>query len=66
MSTPPEYVPSPCVQVCTLDALGGYCLGCYRTVQEVAGWLEMTASEKRAVLDRVAQRAARAAAERSR
>jgi hypothetical protein len=57
MSTPPEYVPSPCVQVCTLDPLTGLCVGCYRTVQEVADWLEMTAEEKRAVLERVAQRA---------
>jgi hypothetical protein len=57
MSTPPEYVPSPCVQVCTLDPLTGLCVGCYRTVQEVADWLEMSAEEKRAVLERVAQRA---------
>jgi hypothetical protein len=57
MSTPPEYVPSPCVQVCTLDPLTGLCVGCHRTVQEVADWLEMTAEEKRAVLERVAQRA---------
>ena len=58
MSTPPEYVASPCVQVCTLDPLTGHCVGCYRTVEEVAEWVEMTADEKRAVLVRAAQRRA--------
>ena len=60
MSAPPPHVASPCVRVCTLDPLTGYCVGCYRTVQEVAGWVEMTAEEKRAVLERVARRSARA------
>lgn len=58
MSLAPEHVPSPCVKVCALDPRQGYCVGCLRTVDEVAGWLEMTAEEKRAVLERVARRRA--------
>jgi hypothetical protein len=56
MSLPPEYVPSPCVQVCTLDPASGLCRGCLRSVQEITNWLEMTAEEKRATLARVEQR----------
>jgi len=52
----PDYVPSPCVNVCQMDPDSGLCRGCRRTLREIADWLEMTAEEKLAVLDRVAQR----------
>ncbi|MBI1276268.1 DUF1289 domain-containing protein [bacterium] len=42
-------VPTPCVKVCKLDPDTGYCLGCFRTREEVANWLTMTDDEKRAV-----------------
>lgn len=60
MSLPPEAVPSPCVQVCTLDARRGLCRGCLRTLDEIGSWLEMTAEEKRATLERIEQRRAAA------
>jgi predicted Fe-S protein YdhL (DUF1289 family) len=31
-------VPSPCIDVCSLDADGGLCLGCGRTLSEIAEW----------------------------
>ena len=57
MTQPPVHVPSPCVNVCQMDPGSGLCLGCRRTLQEIADWLEMTPEEKLAVLERVAQRA---------
>jgi predicted Fe-S protein YdhL (DUF1289 family) len=51
--------PSPCVNVCALDQ-HGYCLGCYRTIQEIAGWSQFSRSEKRSVLDCLARRCATA------
>jgi len=57
MIQPPAHVPSPCVNVCQMDPGSGLCLGCRRTLREIADWLEMTAEEKLAVLERVAQRA---------
>lgn len=42
-------VPTPCVKVCRLDPDTGYCLGCFRTREEVASWLTMTDDKKRAV-----------------
>jgi len=56
MSTFPEYVPSPCVKVCALDPQSGLCRGCFRTLREIADWLEMTPEQKRATLERAAQR----------
>jgi uncharacterized protein len=58
MSCPPDNVPSPCVKVCVLDRSTGLCRGCLRTIEEVAGWMDMTPEEKRATLERVALRRA--------
>ena len=57
MIQPPVHVPSPCVNVCQMDPGSGLCLGCRRTLREIADWLEMTPEEKLAILERVAQRA---------
>jgi predicted Fe-S protein YdhL (DUF1289 family) len=41
-------------------------VGCYRTIDEVANWVEMSAEDKRAVLERVARRRARQSEEAKR
>jgi predicted Fe-S protein YdhL (DUF1289 family) len=43
-----------------LDA-DGYCQGCYRTIDEIAGWSGMTHLEQRALLDTLKERARRLA-----
>ncbi len=45
-----EQVPSPCVSVCVMDADGSVCLGCFRTLDEIAAWSVLDASAKRRVL----------------
>lgn len=40
----------------------GYCIGCLRTLEEIADWLEMQNEEKIEVLARIDQRKKRAAA----
>lgn len=50
-------VPSPCIQVCTLDARG-LCTGCLRSIDEIAQWGAATPTHRRAILERVAQRRA--------
>ena len=39
-------IESPCIKVCTLDAGSGRCLGCGRTVDEIARWISMGAAER--------------------
>ncbi len=34
-------IKSPCISVCTVDGLSGYCLGCYRTLKEISNWWVM-------------------------
>ncbi len=41
---------SPCILVCSIDDKTGYCFGCGRTRDEIAGWIEMTDAERRNVM----------------
>jgi predicted Fe-S protein YdhL (DUF1289 family) len=41
---------SPCISVCQLDAAGMLCVGCLRTIDEIAGWSSFTEAERRRVL----------------
>ncbi len=41
---------SPCVNICVMDADRRYCLGCARTLDEIAAWGGMSEAEQAAVL----------------
>jgi predicted Fe-S protein YdhL (DUF1289 family) len=43
-------IESPCVKVCTVDARSGLCLGCGRTVDEIARWSAMNEAERTRVM----------------
>jgi uncharacterized protein len=47
--------PSPCINVCVLDA-DGLCRGCLRTLDEIARWMSMTPSEQRQVIEALSER----------
>jgi uncharacterized protein len=50
---------SPCNLVCTIDAPTGWCLGCGRTLDEIAGWSSATEAEQRAIVARLPARLAK-------
>lgn len=49
-------VPSPCNQICRIDAATSFCLGCKRTLTEIADWPMLGNGEKRALLKVLEQR----------
>jgi len=51
-------IESPCVNICTLDARSRLCLGCGRTVDEIARWTAMSAVERTRVIGELAGRLA--------
>ncbi len=53
-----EFVPSPCISVCVMDADGVICLGCFRTLDEIAAWSLLDTAAKRRVLDALPARKA--------
>ncbi|NOV27948.1 DUF1289 domain-containing protein [Cupriavidus necator] len=56
-------VPSPCRNVCRMDAASGYCEGCLRTIEEIAAWSSAGDDDKRRIWAQLPQRAARLAGE---
>lgn len=46
----PAMIDTPCVKICTLDARSGQCLGCGRTIEEIARWTEMSDAERARVM----------------
>ena len=41
---------SPCVQVCQMDPEHGRCLGCARTLDEIARWGQMSDAERERIM----------------
>ena len=61
---PPPPVKTPCVQVCVVDGESGLCLGCFRSLAEIAGWVRLTEAERDAVLGELPGRRSRIAPEK--
>jgi uncharacterized protein len=47
---------SPCIRRCTLDEDTAWCLGCVRTLDEIATWSGLDDEGKRAILALIAVR----------
>jgi len=43
-------IQSPCIKICTLDARSGLCLGCGRTIDEIARWGGMNETERARIM----------------
>ena len=41
---------SPCINVCKLNSAQNICVGCYRSIGEIASWASLTDKEKQIVL----------------
>lgn len=46
-------VPSPCINLCRMDAATGWCEGCRRTLDEIAAWGSLSDDEKLVVWQRL-------------
>jgi predicted Fe-S protein YdhL (DUF1289 family) len=42
---------SPCILICSIDMKTGYCFGCGRTRDEIAGWMDFSDTERRDLMD---------------
>ncbi|WAJ30595.1 DUF1289 domain-containing protein [Antarcticirhabdus aurantiaca] len=43
-------IESPCILVCAIDPVTGYCFGCGRTGAEIGAWLGLNPAERRGVM----------------
>ena len=49
-------MPSPCISVCRIDASTGLCIGCLRTLDEIASWSALDEDARRAVWRAITKR----------
>ena len=59
VSGPPPSIATPCVKVCVVDGASSLCLGCFRTLSEIAGWSRLTDDERAAVMTDLPSRRSR-------
>jgi uncharacterized protein len=47
---------SPCVKVCQMDPVRGVCIGCCRTLDEIARWSRMSDGDRETVMRDLGER----------
>jgi uncharacterized protein len=52
---------SPCTKICTLDARRERCIGCARTLDEIARWASMSEDERTRIMAELPARRAESA-----
>lgn len=60
----PAAIATPCIKVCVVDGESGLCLGCLRTLPEIAGWGRLSDDERRALMTELPARKDRLAPEK--
>lgn len=48
--TTPAPVSTPCIKVCIVDGKRGLCIGCGRTLAEIAAWGSLEEERRRAIM----------------
>jgi hypothetical protein len=56
---PPAPIKTPCIKVCVVDGESGLCLGCHRTLNEVAAWARFSDQEREAIMAELPARRSR-------
>lgn len=46
----PAPIKTPCVQVCVVDGETSLCLGCFRTLAEIARWSRFSDAERETIM----------------
>lgn len=54
-----DEVDSPCIKICTIHPVERLCIGCFRTIEEIAAWGRMAPETRRQVMEELPARAPR-------
>jgi hypothetical protein len=52
----PQVVESPCNNICTVDPASALCVGCGRSLAEIAGWLGLSDAERTRIMAELPRR----------
>ncbi|MDE0921151.1 MAG: DUF1289 domain-containing protein [Arenicellales bacterium] len=47
---------TPCVGICLMDSITGFCRGCDRTIEEISNWSRYSDEEAKEVLSAIEKR----------
>ena len=53
-------VSTPCIKFCAVSGASGLCIGCGRTLVEIAGWGGLDEAQRRAIMEELPRRLAMA------
>jgi len=62
--TPRRAAITPCIKVCMVDGQSGLCLGCFRTLPEIARWERFSDEERLALMAALPARRSRISPEK--
>lgn len=51
-----QEIQSPCIGVCSMDDTTGYCHGCYRTIDEIKAWWDLSQDDQQNLLTALDER----------
>jgi len=49
---------TPCTRICQIEPATGWCIGCGRSLQEIAGWSQFSDGERRQIMATLPERLA--------
>jgi uncharacterized protein len=49
-------VETPCIKVCVVDPGSGFCIGCGRSREEIASWLDLNVEQRRRIMGTLPER----------
>jgi uncharacterized protein len=52
-------IATPCVKICLIDGESGLCVGCQRTLTEVASWSRLSDDERTEIMSHLEERRVR-------
>jgi predicted Fe-S protein YdhL (DUF1289 family) len=55
-------IESPCIKLCTMETGFGLCIGCGRTLDEIARWSSLSDAERRVIMRELPSRLTRVSA----
>ncbi|HEY0269197.1 MAG TPA: DUF1289 domain-containing protein [Methyloradius sp.] len=51
-----QEIQSPCIGICSMSETNGLCMGCYRTIEEIEQWWDMTNAQRSQVITQLPER----------
>ena len=51
-----DQIESPCINICTYDQSNSYCIGCFRTPNEIAKWFYMNKESRLKIMESIPSR----------